>query len=312
MRCVHAVVGAAPLVSRNSGLGPHGERDRPASFIDRVAFEAQLPIDPLGNASALPPPVDVFVPCGPRDERLLSFCIDGIMRSVSNPISRIVVVSPDQIADRFKRADVVWIRDGEVLSQKVEAILGTVAESRRAWIRQQLIKLRMVAFSQAEATLVVDADTILLSKRSWYDGERQILTPSHEFHSPYHQLNARLLGAQHVAMGVSFVAHHQLMQRKILSSFFGSTETSYISAVELIAASLNSSEASSFSEYEIYSNLLLGTHPQSAVLARWANRPVPRERLFRLGSYQQIRDCFRHNASVSAHWYLKERLWVRR
>ena len=290
-------------------MGPHGERDRPASVIDRVVFEAQLPIDPLANASA---PIDVFVPCGPRDERLLGFCIEGIVSSVSNPISRIVVVSSDQIADRFQRADVAWIRDGEVLPQSVEAILSMVTEGRRSWIRQQLIKLRMATFSQAEATLVVDADTILLRKRSWYDGERQILTPAHEFHAPYHELNAHLLGTQHVAMGVSFVAHHQLMQRQILAPFFGSTEASYVSAVKQIVTSLDRSEDSSFSDYELYADLLMGTYPDSAVLARWGNRPVPRERLFRLGSYQQIRDCFRDSASVSAHWYLKERSWGRK
>jgi hypothetical protein len=302
----NALVRAASLVRKNGQLGRHGESESPPPLIDRIIFGAQLPINPLGNTNA---PIDVLIPCGPRDVRLLDFCIDGIEYSVANAISRMTVVSPDNIARNLRRSDVTWIRDAEVLPDGVEALIGTVEEGRRGWIRQQLIKLRMASSSQADATLVVDADTILLQKRSWFGDGRQVLIPTNEFHSPYHLLNARLLGDQHVAVGVSFVAHHQLMQRRILASFFGASDAQFFEASQRIVASLDSVDDPALSEFELYANLLIGSHPESTVLARWGNRTVPRETLLRLGTYQRILDRFSSAASVSAHWYLKNRSW---
>jgi len=307
--------GVGVLLPRVLGLSPSASRGvaslrgvddpnciigQPLAVVDRVAFEAPLPIDPLRSAAQ--PQISVVVMCGPRDQSLLDLCLEGILTCVGNPIQELRVVSPGAAASSDRYAHEV-IADADVLPKAVAERLSRGGGVRETWLRQQFLKIALTLTTTVPATLIIDADTILLKRRSWYSGDAQLLLPAHEFHSPYHRVNATLLGGRFVPLGVSFVAHHQLMQRAVLSSYFGDTMEQFIARACEIVEAVDPEEQSCFSEYEFYANLLYGM-PQVPVLGRWGNRAISRSRLGSAPTWSELSRGYSRCCSISCHGYL--------
>ena len=252
----------------------------PASPLMRQLTEMSLPDDPLAAALHLPP-IQIVIPCAEKDLAMVTGCVLAARRACRNSISEVLVVVADDIklmASSRLGGDVVVVGESELGIDIIASVIdGAVPAVRRGWVLQQALKLTAVARSSNAGVLVLDADTLLVRPRTWLGDSRQILCPSHEFHTPYAEHTNRVFGALGTPQRVSYVTHHQLMRPDVVRKMFGAAEY----APSDISAGLadwvtqgDYTESSALSEYHSYGTWLLNSDPNSVVAARWGNQGI--------------------------------------
>lgn len=294
----------APLVS--AVLAPYAQTGylrKHGLDAGRLVKTLSLPVDPLADVARVLPPIDVVIPCGPGDIEVLPRVIEKAPDGTANPIRRIQVVAPPATITSLKRAvgtDTDLVDENDLLGASVVASIGAHFPSRRNWVLQQVVKVASVLTSQAAGVLVLDADTILLRKRTWLTGDgRQVLTPTIEWHQPYYEFLRRLSTEQWRTPTFSFVPHHMMMQPELMARILTSL---HIDGLEALVSALGEesqyqTESMFCIEYELYAQGLLNLSPTSAVLAKWSNQNVSRERQVPTHKLERY-------MSVSQHHYL--------
>ena len=284
----------------------------------RVAYEQSLPVDPL-EGSALPP-ITVLIPCVAKDAAVVQLAVESAAIGVRNPIERVVLMAPaeDHVALSALGVGAELLADEEQdLPRSLRAIEELVPSERRGWVKQQVLKLGFAARAAANGVLILDADTILIQPRAWLAGDRQLLPVVHEYYEPYLRHAARCLGPNVKDEGLSWVAHHQLMQPRVVRDMLSAilqrdmpgegrpepTDLDIDRALEAWVRSADFNESSALSEYHCYGAFLRQHEPDNAVLARWSNvaaarSTVPLDR----GGLVKL---FPAALSVSCHAYLK-------
>ncbi|MEI2643025.1 MAG: FkbM family methyltransferase [Candidatus Nanopelagicales bacterium] len=271
----------------------------------RQVTETLQPNDPLASSQDLPE-IDVIIPCHRKDLPVLSACVSGALTGSANPIRDVQLLVEDAevqlFSDSFPGCSV--IPESQLLTPAlVEALKSYVPPSRINWVKQQLLKFRGAMFASSEASLVVDADTVLLTQRVWLDSqERQILCLVREFHAPYNDQAVRMWGPS-TAAPVSFVAHHQLMQKSLLRQMFGVDDLGLARWMSLGGTG----SAANVSEYHSYGAWVSTHHPHRALWAQWRNASVSRRWLVETstiqGQHQRLKRLFPSCNSVSLHDY---------
>ena len=248
-----------------------------------AALDTALPVDPLHSVSD-PPAIDVVIVCAAKDLPTLPLCLEGIGRTCGNPVAKLLLVCPraDSAAAQSvagaacrswqsaREPRVEVLTDEELLPPALAARIDQlVPEARRGWVRQQLLKiLAVLTRAASSAALVVDADTVLLRRRTWVAHDRrQALAVAREFHPPYALHAERMWGPAVRWSLVSFVTHHQLMQREVLEAMFGATGEALTRWLD----SADWSETSAIAEYQCYGSWLCSFQPQRVVPARFSN-----------------------------------------
>lgn len=277
----------------------------------RSVLSGALPIDPLAGGSG--PAVDVLIPCHGRDLALLPLVLAGARLGVGPALGRITVVVPDADVDAATVAVDDPASDVEVRGESavlpaglIAAVRSAVPARRHGWVLQQLVKLHGAAGPDRDATLLLDADTVLLTRRTWVDAQgRQLLTPVHEWHPPYARHHARFWSDRTPRLGLSFVAHHQLVRRDVLAAMFG-TPTAAGLAAWLHAADW--AVDCPVSEYHDYGTWLSTRDPDRAVMAAFRNVRSPRadvpDDVLLGGDVGPLIERFPGALSVSLHAYL--------
>lgn len=239
----------------------------------RIFLEASLPCDPLADEVDLPE-VDLIIACHSKDAVVLPLAVAGALSSSRNPINRVLVIapSPQLLETSDLPAGAELIDEHDLLPAHIfEAIRRSVPGVRQGWVIQQVVKLFASLVSKNPGSLVVDADTILLKRRTFLDSRgRQILSVSHERHEPYLDHAKRHWGSQ-AASRISFVSHHQLMQREIVEMMFGADGSGLSDWV----CEADWQHSSAVSEYHSYGSWLIANHPSRALLACWGNVAIP-------------------------------------
>jgi hypothetical protein len=218
----------------------------------RQIISLAQPSDPLRGT--ILPTIDIVIPCHIKDFENLPLVIQGAKAGVINPIGEIKLITPEYLAMelQIRFPDCLVSTDESVLgADLVKAINEFVPKEGRGWVIQQVIKFRMAIMSEQVATLILDADTVLLSPKIWLNSEgTQILCIANEYHLPYKNHIHKVFGGQtHL---LSFVTHHQLMQRDSVREIFGQNGEGLIDWVK--AADFN--ESFPISEYETYVSIL--------------------------------------------------------
>lgn len=216
-------------------------------------------------------PIDVVIPCAPKDKKTLALCIESI-RKYGNNIRRVIVISKEKFIDQaewfpeafypFSKKDIALeIFQGN--KKKAKKFLAS-KKSRIGWIYQQFLKLYapFVIPGISSNVLVLDSDVIFLNPTTFMNEKSEpIFHPAQEYHQPYFEHMSRLLpDLQRVHENLSGVAHHMLFQRPILSDLFDKIyERHRVEAWKAICRSIDEKVvyASSMSEYEIYFNFAL-------------------------------------------------------
>ena len=262
-----------------------------------------------GGANELPA-IDLVVCAIERDAPLLPHAIDAARRTVANPIRSVWVVTPDEQVE----AATAWCTGHTVVGESsvipdhlIEMTRDHIRRDRVGWAVQQLAKFLMVLHSDAPACLVLDADTMLVRRRTWLGADGvQLLVPSLEYHRTYALHAARVWPHTELARGVSFVTHHQLMQRDIVIEMFGADG----SGLGDWLAAADSSATSAISEFHCYGSHLVASHPERVRLGRFHNVALPRsefEGRVVHGSFGASDGTTRRDpCSISFHHYLTD------
>lgn len=215
-------------------------------------------------------PIDVVIPCAPKDRETLALCIEGI-RTHGKNIRRVIVVSKEKLTDEaewfseklypFSKEDLAL----EIFQdQKAAEKFLHRKNSRIGWIYQQFLKLYapFVIPKISSNVLILDADVIFLQPVAFMDEEgRGLLNIATEYHLPYFGHMKRLLpDLQRVHAEYSGITHHMLFQKPVLEDLFSLISQRHgVEPWRAICRAIESKKMppSCLSEYEIYFNFAL-------------------------------------------------------
>lgn len=286
----------------------------PSGHLRAVASTLQ-PLDPLRRATVLPA-IDVLIPFTAKDIDTVSLCLQGILDTVRNPIGKIRLVTPTNTTHDNRGVDEsqrtrIWEelteRERIVFESDDEALGSDLLGEMRArglgnldgWHLQQLIKLSVARTTTSPATLVVDADTVLLEPRTWLHSDGTQLLQFSEAYQPGYKRHFREFFEEPLVAPFSFVTHHQLMRSAILREMFPSPSSIidwYETARKISGPSL--------SEYEAYGSYLWAKYPKQVRLGTWSNLWSPkRDNLldYLRSTSKTIREAVPDYCSVSFH-----------
>ncbi len=229
-----------------------------------------------------PEPIDVVIPCHPKDAGILSSCIRGI-RANGNHIRNIFVISKEKMTE-----EAIWINETSFPFQKqdlIEEFSNLKQEgkrfslSRMGWMYQQLLKL-YAAFTIpgiSSNVLVLDADTVFLQRTSFItDSGEPLFAWGKEYYPPYFKHAKRLLPSFERAFSSrSGICHHMLFQRPILEDLMQQIEREHnCETWRAFCRSADPSllEGAPFSEYEIYFHFVFSSTTQAHLRElKWKN-----------------------------------------
>jgi hypothetical protein len=238
-------------------------------------------INPLGESASTS--ISVVIPCHPKDSELLHVVLEGLERNCLNPISEVIIVSPENINNmKSSTLKLRFLRDSEVVDSKIlEVIRTNFPKSQFGWVLQQVIKIQAsMNFSQDKFSLVLDSDTVLSKPTLFIKDECQILSITREYHRQYVKQYQKFAGTN-FDIGLSFVTHFQLWQQDILEKLWGGARL-----VDWLTCA-DTSSLSSMSEYHSYGSFLIQNFPNRFKFAVWGNLELSRSLIGEL-SYQSI------------------------
>lgn len=214
--------------------------------------------------------IDVMIPAVEKDLQILPLCLAGIRHCVEHPIKRIYIVAPDTAKFHAfcEKENLIFVPEKTVFGFGPESIDYRVnGQNRAGWIFQQLLKLSG-KIGMSKYFLVIDADHILLRPTVFLSTSgRTVFYLSREHHLPYYENLQRLFGLKSIP-NLSFVDHKMLFSRPMLKQIHERLggESQW---VQTILQSLDKTEISSFSEYEMFGL----TCPKSKrLLMAWENK----------------------------------------
>ena len=252
----------------------------PNGFLRSLASVSQ-PIDPLVRSRSLPE-ISVVIPFVEKDLATLEMAVLAAGQTIRNPVSEIVIATPRapegegpafEKAESFallagvidRHPEVSLAFDEDIVGETFLSLLQENGLSLDGWSKQQILKFKAVLGAKSAATLVLDSDTVLLTEKTWFSkDEKQILQFSEEFHRPYRNLMKDWIGLV-PSLPVSFVTHHQLMQKEFVSEIFSGDEA-FLSWCRLAKTPGNK-----MSEYETYGHYVVENHPTRVEFASWSN-----------------------------------------
>ena len=282
-------------------------KSRRLVLLERFLQTTSLPLNFEIPSTHSSPALEILFVCTAKDFEVLPEAIECAVKATNaHPLLRVSLIVPAADFELARNVDVnqeiplVILSEEDFLAADLVHLLRSVFRWRAGWVIQQLLKVEYVSNSTSPAVLVCDADTLLFTKRFWFDAsEKQILTPSWEWKPNYYVFLAKF-GLTDYAPKYTFVSHHMLMQPKFLRearTFMGWKTATNI--VEDLIVFYDGSEISPFSiDYELYAQYLYKNYPDKVVLSKWANLGVKRN------DFLQNRSKFDGYASISLHDHL--------
>lgn len=220
-------------------------------------------------------PVTVIMPLAPKDVDSAVASLGSLHNSGLDVASVVVACSPGLTSGMEAVGPLVLEHDEALLcggdSFPSELVLG--GKDRSGWMRQQLLKLQLAAEAETEYVLWLDADTIFLRAPVFIHRGRQVLHVAKEYHAPY-QRNINELIPGLTPQSVSYVTHMMLVRRSHVRALVGELGARGEPWECRILCSLDSSEASGFSEYDLYSRFVLSRFPREYTVGWRAHKNI--------------------------------------
>jgi hypothetical protein len=224
-------------------------------------------------------PITVVIPLAVKDIYRAGVSVHSIRKHVKHPIQNIIIVGQDHddIREFCRRDNLIYINENDILpavaiASKSNSYQGVKASN---WVRQQLIKLTVFNYIDAENILIQDSDTYYVHDVVYFSGERQILFVADEFTHKYESMMLSFLGPIK-RYHRSFVTHSMLLQRKFCKSLNDKVlENCGMSLVDAIVAKIERANAGELSEFEIYGNFVYSFHKEAYETRYWYNRKIP-------------------------------------
>lgn len=246
-----------------------------------------------------------------KDFSSLSLAVASAIKSQKSiNFTRVNIVVPKIFLSEAKSllfssdAPIVFIDEDIYFEANDEVRIEEAFGVRSGWVKQQLIKIRHICNSNAQLTLVQDADTFLLRERAWFDTlGKQIIFQSEEFNPEYYNFMDRLRFKN--SRKFSFVTHYMLFDKQKLEAALqaaGIYEQS--KQVTTLTNHSNLKSESPFSiDYEIYGQYLLANNLCS--LRKWSHRDIDPEFILNVSNRDNnLQKLSRKWSSVSVHsWH---------
>jgi hypothetical protein len=213
--------------------------------------------------------VDLFTPMILKDAQVFRFAVRHVRRFLQHPIGEHYVAGPDspEIRALCKELGCVFVPEEEVVGfglDRLMPIWNGQNRSRAGWLLQQFLKLNCDAVSDANAILVLDADTVFVSNVALEDAGSYVLQYNDGYMECYDHSTIRLLGTARLS-SFSFVCHHMLMQRRLLQAFREELESRFgKSWIDVIIENIRPGDFQALSEYELYGNFACMKEPAEA------------------------------------------------
>ncbi len=219
---------------------------------------------------------DIIIPVGPDDIKFVSKVVEYLIRHFED-INYIYLITNFKFVSKLSKKNKKYSKC-KVLDE--DTILPTLKfkdiqkqivnrggyKYRCGWYFQQFIKY---AFAQSvyagDYYLSWDADTLPLTKISFFDGGNILFNPKKEYHKPYFKSINKMLGFGKV-YGMSFISEHMLFSRKIVCEMIHDIESAEGSCgnwIETIIDSCDFKEhTTDFSEFETYGSYCHIKYPE--------------------------------------------------
>lgn len=208
------------------------------------------------------PKIDVVIPIIEKDLPKLQSVVEGVREHIFPKTKTIIVVAPrnSKIQKACKDLGVTFVEESKASPvNKSEIKYKVDGKDRSGWLFQQLIKLSADQFVTTRNFLVLDADTVFVSKAVLMNGNKTVYPISDEYHKPYYEEYERLMGERPKSL-ISFVSHYMVFNKDTLKSLKNHIETLHgMPWYDAILKTIDHHEASGFSEYETYGNYVLST-----------------------------------------------------
>jgi hypothetical protein len=252
----------------------------------RVLISLCQPIDPLRRYRNLPP-VELVIPFVEKDLAALPIVLAAAKRNIRNPLATVTLITPRDAEgkgprfaspDSSRALELILERNPDVRVIFDQDILGTAlltelnarfgAGDRNAgWIMQQLLKLSAARQSQEIGALILDADTVMLSPKTWIRRDkRQLLQIANEYHADFMRHVLKFFGVPKKHK-LSFVTHHQLMQPEVVQRMFPQGSESLLDWWKSSADPIGRDLA----EYEAYGSFLAHHYPERVAYGSFGN-----------------------------------------
>lgn len=229
------------------------------------------------------PSISILLVVAQKDFDKLILCIKQIVKHSLNPISQIEIVVPNsQVASCVKNLEQINLEiplivfdEDEIISADLRKNIKQVLKHKYGWAIQQLLILNMVARSDNDGVLAVNADTFILRDQVWLNEKLvQVLFRSSEYHEPYYQLIKKIFPNLHL-VPFSHVTHHMLFQPKLLRDFLAMS--GYLNLEKLmiqVLSSIDRTQESPFCiEFEPYAQAMHNFYPNRFEIRRFSNTP---------------------------------------
>lgn len=221
---------------------------------------------------------DVLIPVAQKDTRFVKTVISKINTYI-NGCCNIYVITNKKNYNRLK--DVSKISNVQLLDEnnlvpelsfdivrrnmirKGKKKLGGVG-----WYFQQLLKYGFAKTKYANKYyLTWDADTLPLTKLSFFDGAIPLFTKKIEYHEPYFDTMKRIFGFGKL-VDYSFIAEHMIFNSSIVKEMLNSIEsnkilegTTWVEKI-IMACDFSDKRGNLFSEFETYGNYCHKFYPE--------------------------------------------------
>jgi hypothetical protein len=284
-RAVHFVASSALRVLWRQRWVPGDPRANVPSDIAkrvRVLWLESLPAPAAEpSAPAASEPVDVMIPVGPNDVDVAPLALAGVRANVRDPIRGITIVAPPELATRLAETvpDVDVVDETSILTEKEASyVRAATPPHRTGWYLQQFIKLKWCLERSGPLTYVVDADTVLVRPQRLHPGGRHVVFAAQEYHDPYFDHLARMLGDFRRPLFGTTV-HQMLYRREWLRAMADDIERANPGRtwIEAIVDSIDPDELSSFSEGECYGQWVVRHRRRQTIVRPFRNTSSSRE-----------------------------------
>jgi hypothetical protein len=220
------------------------------------------------------PEVGVFIPVAPKDYDKISFCVSSLREYLLNPIHQIILCGRNdfQLRQLCEKFECEFIDESAIAPIKKSDIqIHANGIDRSGWVFQQILKLSLFQCVNVDNALIWDADTCLNRKMLFaYDGVSVIEYDTY-FHQPYFSSATKLLG-KIPNLEVGFTCHKLLVNRIYMQEMFELIEHNCDKKwFEAFLEAIDINEASSISEYMMYSLFMLSRYPERVFLQHWRN-----------------------------------------
>jgi hypothetical protein len=237
----------------------------------------------LEGRTAANPSIELFICVIQKDFWILKSCIELAIKNSLNPIEKVSLVTQS-----LSVSDLRSLTEGFSFPVPIEVIseddqLDTAFRNKLAgkmgsaygWALQQFLTVDFVLKSKSQGVLAINADTLIVSPRLWFDGERQTLFVSHEFHRPYYSLLNRM-GMPVNNPRYTFIAHQMLFRPVILAEILNGLGTPTIShLLDSVLSNLDTDVRSPMCiEFELYAQGICMLNSNSYELQRFGNFPI--------------------------------------